>query len=138
MTARPGPRAAWRRGGIIDRLATAVSLVGADDGGFGDARVLVQHTLDLGGIDVLAAGDDHVLLAVVDGEVAVGIAGADVLASRRTLLLVSLMAGLPLAASSTIAQASPLNPTETVITPHDAIKFVAWTNAPPNSGAANC
>jgi hypothetical protein len=72
---------------------------------------------------------------ILDKMCSARIAGGDILASRRTLLLASLMAGLPLAASSTVAQASPLNPTETIITPHDAIKFVAWTNAPPNSGA---
>jgi hypothetical protein len=72
---------------------------------------------------------------VLDKMCSAGIAGGDAIASRRTLLLASLMAGLPLAASSTAAQATPLNPAETIITPHDAIKFVAWTNAPPNSGA---
>jgi hypothetical protein len=65
---------------------------------------------------------------------AVIVAGRDVVATRRMLLLASLMAGLPLAASGTAAQASPLDSTETIITPHDAIKFVAWTNAPPLSG----
>src|SRR5689334_122769 len=72
---------------------------------------------------------------VLDKMCSAGIAGGDAIASRRTLLLASLMAGLPLTASSTAAQATPLNPAETIITPHDAIKFVAWTNAPPNSGA---
>ena len=38
----------------------------------------VQHALHLGRIDVLAAGDDHVLLAVVDGEMPVDVARADV------------------------------------------------------------
>jgi hypothetical protein len=63
------------------------------------------------------------------------VAGRDVIATRRTLLIASLIAGLPLAASGTAAQASPLDPTETIITPHDSINFVPWANAPRNSGA---
>ena len=58
----------------------------------------------------------------------------DVVATRRALLLSSLLAGLPLAASGTAVEASPLDPAETIITPRDAVKFVAWTNAPPLSG----
>src|SRR5690242_11038741 len=65
----------------------------------------------------------------------IGIPGGDMLATRRALLLASLLAGLPFAASGTAAHASPLDPSETVITPHDAINFVSWVNAPPNSGA---
>jgi hypothetical protein len=63
------------------------------------------------------------------------IPGGDVAPTRRTLLVASLLAGLPLAASGTAAHASPLDPSETVITPHDAIKFVPWANAPSDSGA---
>ena len=63
-----------------------------------------------------------------------GRTSGEVVASRRTLLLASLFAGLPLVAGSTAAQASPLDPAETVITPHDAIKFVPWTAGPPMSG----
>src|SRR6185369_8775356 len=53
----------------------------ADHGGFGHVRVIADRAFDLGRIDVLAAGDDHVLDAVVDVEVAVlvqvaGVAGA--------------------------------------------------------------
>ena len=64
----------------LDRFAPFV--VGdADHGGFGDVRMIADRALDFGGIDVLAAGDDHVLDAVVDVEIAVlvhvaGIAGA--------------------------------------------------------------
>jgi hypothetical protein len=65
---------------------------------------------------------------------AVIVAGRDVVATRRMFLLASLMVGLPLAASSTDAQASPLDPSETIITPHDDIKFVPSTGAPPLSG----
>jgi hypothetical protein len=63
------------------------------------------------------------------------IPGDDMFATRRALLVASMMAGLPLAASGMVAHASPLNPTATVITPHDAINFIPWANAPPNSGA---
>ena len=64
----------------LDRFAPFV--VGdADHRDFGDIGVVADRALDFGGIDVLAAGDDHVLDAVVDVEVAVlvhvaGIAGA--------------------------------------------------------------
>src|SRR6185503_20075427 len=67
-----------------DRLhGLAPFVVGdADHGGFRDVRVIADRALDLGGVDVLAAGDDHVLDADVDIEVAVlihvaGIAGAE-------------------------------------------------------------
>ena len=54
--------------------------------------------------------------------------GHDVVATRRTLLLATLAAGLPLGASSRIAQASKLDPAQTMITFPDAIKFVPWLN----------
>ena len=73
--------------------------------------------------------------SIFDKVCSAGLAGGEILASRRMLLFASLMAGLPLAAAGTAAQACPIDPTETVITPHDAIKFVPWANAPPNSGA---
>jgi hypothetical protein len=60
--------------------------------------------------------------------------GYEVVATRRTLLLAALAAGLPLAAASRTAQASRLNPAETLITLPDAIKFVPWSGAPPHSG----
>ena len=43
-------------------------------------RMGVQHALHLGWIDVLAAGDDQVLLAVVDEEMPVGVARAEIFA----------------------------------------------------------
>jgi hypothetical protein len=58
----------------------------------------------------------------------------DVVATRRTLLLAALAGGLPLAASSGAAKASRLNPDETIVTRPDAIRFVAWSGAPPHSG----
>src|SRR3954453_286496 len=62
----PALRAHDERG---DQLAPLV--VGdADDGDLRDGRVAEHGVLDLDGGDVLAAGDDHVLLAVGDREVA--------------------------------------------------------------------
>jgi hypothetical protein len=58
----------------------------------------------------------------------------DIIATRRTLLLAALVAGLPLTASSGAAKASRLNPDETIVTLPDAIRFVAWSGAPPHSG----
>ena len=57
----------------------APSVVGtADDRGFDDRLVLVEHALDLGAGDVLTAGHDHVLEPVDDVEVPVVVAHADV------------------------------------------------------------
>ena len=44
----------------------------------GDGRVHAQHPLDLGRVDVEAGGQDHVGLAVDDGEVSVLVHGRDV------------------------------------------------------------
>jgi hypothetical protein len=60
-------------------------------------------------------------------------ADRDLVTTRRALLVTSLICGLPLAASGT-AQASKLDPAETAITRPDAIRFVAWSGAPPHSG----
>jgi hypothetical protein len=54
--------------------------------------------------------------------------------TRRSLLLASLLAGLPLAGATVPALASPLDPSETVITLADAIRFVPSTGAPARSG----
>ena len=57
----------------------APALVGtADDGGLDHRLVLVEHPLDLGAGDVLAAGDDHVLEPIDDVDVAVVVLHADV------------------------------------------------------------
>lgn len=64
-------------------------------------------------------------LCGVDGEA---------VSSRRSLLLTSLLAGLPLTGSGTKALASKLDRSETVITLPDAIKFVPWSGAPPHIG----
>src|SRR5947209_17187618 len=53
----------------------------ADHGDFGDVGMTVNRVLDFGGINIFAAGNDHVLHAIVDVEVALvievtGVAGA--------------------------------------------------------------
>ena len=58
----------------------------------------------------------------------------DIVATRRRLLLAALVAGLPLGASSGLAKAGKLDPTETIVTLPDAIRFVPWTGAPVQSG----
>jgi len=58
----------------------------------------------------------------------------DVASTRRALLLAPLLAGLPLALSGTTAQASKLDPPGTTITLPDAMKFAAWSGAPPHGG----
>src|SRR5215468_2362179 len=45
----------------------------SEDGGFQDSRVFVEDFFDLGAIDVLAAGDDHILDAIDEENVALGI-----------------------------------------------------------------
>jgi hypothetical protein len=59
--------------------------------------------------------------------------GADVIATRRRLLLAALVAGLPLA-----ARAKSRRPASLIRRDHDhapdAIRFVPWTGAPPHSG----
>jgi hypothetical protein len=52
-------------------------------------------------------------------------------ASRRDLLLTSLMAALPLGVGS--AAASPLNPEQTIIVPPDKLQWKGQPNFPPNS-----
>src|ERR1700754_3946588 len=62
-------------------------LVGhADDGDLGDRGMLGQYPLDLDRVDVLAAGDDHVLEPVLDEDVAALIDPADVTAPKPTVL----------------------------------------------------
>src|ERR1022692_2891465 len=58
------------RDGGADLLAQLV-MGDPDDSGLGDRRVLVQDLLDLARVDVVAAANDQLLLAVHDEEVAV-------------------------------------------------------------------
>ena len=58
----------------------------------------------------------------------------DVCLTRRALLLGMLAGSLQLAASSTTARASAIDPSETQITLPDAIKWTTWSGAPPHGG----
>ena len=54
-------------------------LVGpGDDGGFEHGGMAVEHAFDLDGRDVLAAGDDDVLGAVLQLDIAVGMHHAEI------------------------------------------------------------
>jgi hypothetical protein len=57
-----------------------------------------------------------------------------VASTRRTVLLSSLLAALPLGLSAGRAQAAKINPSETQVTLPDEIKWTAWTGVPPHSG----
>lgn len=67
--------------------------------GLRDARVEAEDPLDLTGVDILAVGDDHVLLAADDGQISIGsdrgeVAGLEPavlegLTGRRTVLVIS-------------------------------------------------
>jgi hypothetical protein len=63
------------------------------------------------------------------------IADHEICSTRRGLLLAPLLAALPLALSQTEALAGKINPSETQITPPDAIEWSGWINGfPPHSG----
>jgi hypothetical protein len=66
----PGPGTQGDHGG--DLLAEEI-VANPDDGGLGDGGVLVEDLLDLPWVDVVAAADDEVLLAVDDVVVAVAV-----------------------------------------------------------------
>ena len=55
--------------------------------------------------------------------------------TRRGLLIAPLLAGLPFAMLDASARAEQIDPTETAITPPDAIKWSDWISGfPPHSG----
>jgi hypothetical protein len=54
--------------------------------------------------------------------------------SRRGVLLAPLLAALPLVLSGRPASAGKIDPSETVTTPADAIKWTSWSGLPPHSG----
>lgn len=74
----------------------------------------------------------NILAKVFSTNVLIG--DRDLVPTRRALLLAPLLAGLPLAVSRVAAQASKLDPSETAITLPDAMKFTAWSGAPPHGG----
>ena len=57
----------------------------AGDGGLLDLRVLHEHRLDVAGVDVVAAPDDHVLLATDDIQVAVLVEAGEVAGVEPTV-----------------------------------------------------
>src|SRR6478609_4358796 len=60
----------------LDRLSP--TLVGdSDDGGVEDRRMIKKHPFDLGAVNVLAAGDDHVLEPVLDVDESVRVDAAE-------------------------------------------------------------
>jgi hypothetical protein len=73
-------------------------------------------------------------MRLFDGISPVLVATQDVCATRRELLLASLLAVLPLTVSGTAAQAMKIDPSETAITLPDAITWVPWSGLPPRSG----
>ena len=79
-----GAGAGFERDRGTDLLAEAL-VRDAEHGGLGHRGVLVDDLLDLAGVDVEPAADDQVLLAVHDGEVAVGVDGADVAGGEPAL-----------------------------------------------------
>ena len=54
--------------------------------------------------------------------------------TRRTTLLSALVAGLPLAFSDRRAEASPIDPKETIVVLPEDMKWAAWSRLPPHSG----
>jgi len=59
----------------------------ADHGGLGHRAVRDQHGLDIGRINVLSPGDDHVLFAVDDIEIALGVDPPDVAGAQPPAVL---------------------------------------------------
>jgi hypothetical protein len=62
------------------------------------------------------------------------VADHDVGPARRDMLVVPFLAALPLALLHGTARAGQIDPSETAITPSDAIKWSAWSGGPPHSG----
>jgi hypothetical protein len=70
---------------------------------------------------------EHALESHCVGDHAIG-------STRRGVLVASLLAAVPLALVSAKARAGEIDPTETAITPADAIEWSAWSGGPPHSG----
>jgi hypothetical protein len=54
--------------------------------------------------------------------------------TRRTLLLTTILASLPLALAAATAKAGVINPSETAVTLPDAIRFLPWSGGPAGTG----
>ena len=105
------------RGGLDDRLdlLAPVLVRDAEHGDVADLRVRQEHAFDLGRIDVDAARDDHVDLAVAQEQVAVLVEVADVAdgeepvraGSRSVFSASSLYSKLPVASDMYTVPISP-------------------------------
>ena len=60
-------------------------VIDPDHGHLDDALVVGEQVLDLAREDVLATGDDHLIVAAVDEEAAVGVEVADVAAAEQAV-----------------------------------------------------
>ena len=99
-TLKPARRSAqWPRSSSASRSAPSSSdddrgdrllplgVGAADDGRVGDGRVAQQHLLDLGRDDVLAAGDDQVVVPALDLEEALLVDPAEVAGVQPAVLV---------------------------------------------------
>src|SRR5438105_1540984 len=68
----------WPVESLSNRHLVPARIGAADYATFADIGMLQNHAFDLRRVDVFAAGDDEVLLAVMDPEITVGVAPADV------------------------------------------------------------
>jgi len=62
------------------------------------------------------------------------VAGPDVCATRRRVILTPLLAAVPFAMAATAAQAGKIDPSQTAITLPAAVQWVPWSGLPPHSG----
>ena len=62
-----------------------LSIRNSEDGGFPNCRVIVNHAFDLAAVNVLAAGDNHILEAIQDVEVTDRILITDVTRAEETV-----------------------------------------------------
>src|SRR5258708_4446126 len=74
----------------------------------------------------------HLLQESLHAIADVGNVGPDI--TRRTALLSALVAGVQLAFSGGRAEASPIDPKETIVVLPKDLKWVAWSGLPPRSG----
>jgi hypothetical protein len=70
---------------------------------------------------------------VYDRLVPLLVASPDVCATRRRVILAPLLAAVPFA-MATAAQAGKIDPSQTAITPSDAMRWIPWSGLPPHSG----
>src|SRR5437764_494354 len=71
---------------IGDRHLVPTRIGAADHGAFADLRMPQDHTLDFRRIDVLSAGNDEVVLAVMHPEITVGVAPADIAGAKPAVM----------------------------------------------------